>query len=55
MMNLLAYTKKLYEKINFYDKIIKNKNFPTNISNPFAAKQPVNLTIIWVEDEYHNN
>ncbi len=54
-MNLLAYTKRLYEKINFYDRIIKSQNFPNNISNPFAKQQPVNLTIIWVDNDNSNN
>ncbi len=48
-MNLLAYTKNLYKKINFYDKIVKNKNFDKYTANPFA--KPVNLTIIWIEND----
>lgn len=48
-MNLLTYTKKLYEKINFYDKILKPRNFDINMSNPFA--KPLNITIIWVEND----
>lgn len=48
IMNLLAYTKKLYEKINFYDKAAKNA-YPNYSSNPFC--KPVNVTIIWVEDK----
>lgn len=50
-MNLLSYTRKLYEKINLYDKFLKNKNFPNNISNPFAPKETPVLTIIWVEED----
>lgn len=46
-MNLLTYTKKLYEKINFYDKVFKNKNFDNYASNPF--NNPKSLTVIWVE------
>lgn len=48
-MNLLAYTKKIYEKINFYDKTFKNKNFNVNFTNPFA--KPINVTVIWVEKD----
>jgi len=47
-MNLLNYTKKLYEKINFYDRILKPKNFDKNMTNPFS--KPLNVTIIWVEN-----
>ncbi len=42
-MNLLAYTKKLSEKIAYYDKMTK-KNYTTN---PF--EKPLNVTIIWVD------
>lgn len=47
VMNLLDYTKKLYEKINFYDKTAKN-NYYKYSSNPFC--KPVNVTIIWVDE-----
>lgn len=53
-MNLLNYTKNLYNKINFYDKIIKSKNFPNNISNPFAKQCPSIFTVIWVEKNDKN-
>lgn len=46
-MNLLAYTKKLYEKINSYDKFAKNHYFAKDFTNPFA--KPQNITIIWVD------
>lgn len=46
-MNLLAYTKKLYEKINAYDKIAKNPYTDNSLSNPFC--KPRNFTIIWVD------
>ena len=50
-MNLLAYTKKLYEKISFYDKAFNRKNFDVNVTNPFA--RPLNVTVIWIEkDKY---
>ena len=45
-MNLFNYTKKISEKINFYDEIAKNPFF--GFGNPFA--KPINITIIWVED-----
>ncbi len=47
-MNLLNYTKKLSEKISYYDRLTREsaRNFP--MSNPFA--KPVNLTVIWVEN-----
>ena len=48
-MNLLDYTKKLAEKIKFYDTISQNTYCSVKISNPFA--RPVNITVIWVEDE----
>lgn len=46
-MNLLDYTKKLSEKIKFYDSIAKN-SYCFGV-NPFA--KPVNITVVWVEDE----
>lgn len=57
-MNLLSYTKKLSEKILYYDRLTKEsaKNF--SMSNPFSI--PKNVTIIWVEncnekDDKQNN
>ena len=50
-MNLLNYTQKLYEKINFYDKILNNSNYDKNNPNPFSIKEPQNITIIWVQDD----
>ncbi len=46
-MNLLAYTKKLYEKINTFDKIAKNPYLNKGTTNPFY--KPQNVTIIWVD------
>ena len=46
-MNLLSYTKKLSEKIKFYDTIAK-KPSDMWMTNPFA--KPVNITIVWVEE-----
>lgn len=48
-MNLLDYTKKLAEKIKFYDSIVQNDFLGLHTVNPFA--KPVNITIIWVEDD----
>jgi len=49
-MDLLNYTKKLYKKIEFYDGKVKGSNFDKNNPNPFCIKEPVNLTIIWVQE-----
>ena len=46
-MNLFEYTKKLSEKIKFYDDIAKTPYF--GMKNPFA--EPVNITVIWIEDD----
>lgn len=48
-MNLLDYTKKLAEKIKFYDSIAQPYYKGLNATNPFA--KPISVTIIWVEDE----
>jgi hypothetical protein len=48
-MNLLNYTKKIYEKIKYYDNNLKNKNFNKDKTNPFSVKEPENITIIWTE------
>ena len=50
-MNLLDYTKKLSEKIKFYDSIAQNTF--SGMTNPFA--QPINITIVWVEEDCRNN
>lgn len=47
IMNLLAYTKKLYEKINKYDKLAKNPYMDKGPMNPFY--KPRNVTIVWVD------
>lgn len=47
-MNLLEYTKKLSEKIKFYDSIAQNTLFGMHTTNPFA--KPINVTIVWVEE-----
>ncbi|MBO8430156.1 hypothetical protein IAC76_02095 [Spirochaetes bacterium] len=46
-MNLLHYTKKLYEKINKYDKMAQNPYLNKGPDNPFL--RPKNFTIIWIE------
>jgi len=46
MINLLEYTKKLSEKIKYYDTIAKGTYAP--MINPFA--KPVAITIVWVEE-----
>lgn len=50
-MNLFEYTKKLSDKIKFYDSIVQNPF--SSIVNPFS--KPINITIVWVEqDDYKN-
>jgi hypothetical protein len=44
VISLLHYTKKLYDKIRFYDKLAEKPS-----ENPFA--KPINITIVWVEQE----
>lgn len=51
-MNLLAYTKKLYEKIYAFDKIAKNPYLEKGPTNPFL--RPKNVTIIWVDKKDDN-
>jgi len=46
-MSLFKYTKKISDRIKFYDEITKNPFF--GYSNPFS--KPINLTIVWIEDE----
>ena len=47
-MSLFDYTKKISEKIKFYDNISRKKYF--GYKNPFS--QPVSYTIVWVEKDY---
>ena len=49
-MNLLSYTKKLYKKVNFYDKYIKDTNYKSAAQNPFRNKERSNITVIWVQE-----
>lgn len=46
-MNLFDYTKKLSEKVKFYDSIAQNPFLRT--ANPFA--KPITVTIVWVEND----
>ena len=53
IVNLLSFTKKLSEKIRFYDDISKDTFSGLNMINPFAGEyyaRPVNITVIWVDD-----
>ena len=51
VMNLLSYTKRIAEKINFYDEIARSALANFNLTNPFAHNDPVNITIIWIEGD----
>lgn len=46
IMKLLDYTRKLTDKIKFYDSIAKNTFYT---ANPFA--KPIAVTIVWVEND----
>ena len=48
-MDLLNYTKKLYDNIKFYDSVAQNTFSGWHSVNPFA--KPINITIIWIEEE----
>lgn len=48
-MNLFDYTKKLSEKIKFYDSIAQNTFSGIHMANPFA--KPIQITIVWVEND----
>ena len=54
-MNLLNYTKKLFDTINFYDKKVKKNNYPNNMTNPFQPPNPPTLTIIWIDGKEDND
>lgn len=47
-MNLFNYTKKLSEKISYYDRLTREAKKNFSMSNPFAV--PVVKTVIWVEN-----
>ena len=49
IMKFLEYTKKLYEKVSYYDGVINR----SNMSNPFAQQKNL-VTVIWVEDKKNN-
>lgn len=50
-MRLLTYTKYLWRKVKFYDKLA----FKTNsfLQNPFDDKEK-SITVLWIEDEDKN-
>ena len=50
-MELLSYTRKLYENIKFYDKYFRYNNFESLINNPFFKLQPFEVTIIFEIDK----
>ena len=50
-MNLLNYTRNLYKKIKYYDSHIKNTNFNSTNPNPFKIKEPIDITIIWINND----
>ena len=47
-MNLFNYTKKLSEKISYYDRLTREAKKIFCASNPFVV--PVNKTVVWVEN-----
>lgn len=47
-MDLLAYTRKLAEKINYYDRLVKSLKPNFSLRNPF--NQDSELIVIWVEN-----
>ena len=47
-MNLFNYTKKLSEKISYYDRLTREAKKNFSMSNPFM--RPSNLTVVWVEN-----
>ena len=51
-MDLLNYTKKLYDKIKFYDSVTQSSFSDLRTQNPFA--KPINITIVWVEEDREN-
>lgn len=46
-MKFLEYTKKLYEKVSYYDTVTKHKNI--KFTNPFTKRDTI--TIIWVDND----
>lgn len=47
-MRLLTYTKYLWRKIKFYDRLACGTQ--SFLQNPFDVKEK-SLTVVWVEDE----
>lgn len=52
-MDLLAYTRKLAEKINYYDRLVKSLKLDFSLHNPF--KPDTELIVIWVENRSDND
>lgn len=50
-MRLLTYTKYLWRKVKFYDKLANSSN--SFLQNPFALKDK-SITVVWVEDDENN-
>ena len=50
-MELLNYTRKLYKKINFYDKYFQYNNFESLLNNPFFNMQQFEITLIHIEKD----
>ena len=49
MENFFKYSKKLTEKIAYYDALANGEFAESRMTNPFA--QPINITIIWVDED----
>ena len=52
-MNLFTYTKKISEKISYYDQLTKDVKKNLMMSNPFAI--PVKMTVIWINNCKNDN
>ncbi|MBR5554663.1 hypothetical protein IKU74_01490 [bacterium] len=47
-MYLFSYTKKLAEKIKYYDKLVNEMNLNLSFNNPFKTNKE--FVVIWVEN-----
>ncbi len=52
-MDLFAYTRKLAEKINYYDNLVHNLKLDFSVQNPFKPNSE--LIVIWVENHSDND
>ena len=50
-MEFLNYTRKLYKKINFYDKYFQYNNFESLLNNPFFKMQQPEVTVVDIEKD----